>query len=293
MRPSVMKRAERASATHRRMLLYMGILLIAALCALFLAYTTWRVNADIRAHEQATSQLDADIATKREARLALAKKSETTAIANAASYASSIATSDTSSAEATSATCTVTMPDSIRVIVNKKHCITPIDWSPGDLVQVHGYYLRSEAASHLSRMMDDASTTGVPLALSSAYRSYTDQASTYAEWVTINGSIADADSVSARPGYSEHQTGLAVDFKQSDACVLDCFGKTAQYTWLVAHAAEYGFIQRYPSGLMSITGYDTEAWHWRYVGTQIANDMKSHGIQTLEAYFGISGGMYN
>ena len=274
------------------MLLYMTCVLVAASCALFLAYTNWRVNADIRTQQEATARLDSEIAAKREARLLAAKKSEDTARSNAASYAKELAQSQVSSAEASTALCTVTSPESLRTVVNKKHCISPIDWSPDDLVEVDGRYLRAEAATHLTQMMHDAAVADAPLALSSAYRSYADQVATYAEWVSINGSVSGADSVSARPGYSEHQTGLAVDFKQSDSCVLECFSTTAQYTWLVAHAADYGFILRYPEDLTSITGYDTESWHWRYVGTTIAKDMKSHGVQTLEAYFSVSGGEY-
>jgi D-alanyl-D-alanine carboxypeptidase len=140
-------------------------------------------------------------------------------------------------------------------------------------------------------MMNDAAASGNGFALSSAYRSYANQVATYNNWVAINGSAAAADTVSARPGYSEHQTGLAADLKVG-SCVLECFGGTTQYAWLQAHASDYGFIERYPDGLTSITGYSPEAWHWRYVGPITAKDLKTKGIQTLEEYFGISGGDY-
>lgn len=76
-------------------------------------------------------------------------------------------------------------------------------------------------------------------------------------------------------------------------CPLECFANSQAYTWLRAHAAEYGFIQRYPVGLTAITGYSPEAWHWRYVGSEVALDMKAKNIETLETYFGISGGDYS
>ena len=78
----------------------------------------------------------------------------------------------------------------------------------------------------------------------------------------------------------------------ANGCVLDCFGATSQYQWLQAHAAEYGFIQRYYAGYEAITGYSAEEWHYRYVGVDVATDMKNKGIMTLEEYYGISGGDY-
>lgn len=143
----------------------------------------------------------------------------------------------------------------------------------------------------MTNMIQDATAAGQGFDLSSAYRSYDNQVTTYNTWVTVNGSAALADTVSARPGYSEHQTGLAADLKVG-SCVLECFGTTSTYTWLREHAATYGFIERYPQGLSDITGYAPEAWHWRYVGPATAQDMKQKGIQTLEQYFGISGGSY-
>lgn len=188
-------------------------------------------------------------------------------------------------------TCDVTNPDAITVVVNKKHCIKPSRWAPSDLTLLSGYQLRNVAATHLQAMMDAAAAAGLPFGLTSAYRSYDSQVVTYNNWVAVNGSQAAADTVSARPGFSEHQTGLAADLK-TDGCVLECFAGTAQYTWLTQHAAEYGFIERYPPNLTAITGYSPEAWHWRYVGKEVATAMKTRGIQTLETYFGISGGDY-
>lgn len=191
-----------------------------------------------------------------------------------------------------SVACDVTNPASITVVVNKKHCFSPPSWAPPDLVNVDGFLMRSVAANAMQQMRQAASAAGVGFDLSSGYRSYSDQVATYNYWVQVNGSAAAADTVSARPGYSEHQTGLAADLK-TDGCVLECFANTAQYTWLKANAASFGFIERYPPGLTAITGYSPEAWHWRYVGVPTATAMKNSGVQTLEAYFNISGGDYN
>lgn len=182
-------------------------------------------------------------------------------------------------------------PNNIDVVVNKKHCFSPIDFVPGDLSSYNGYAMSAKVIPSLTAMFDAAAAAGLPLSITSAYRSYTNQVATYNNWVQVNGSTAAADTVSARPGYSEHQTGFAVDLS-AGGCSLDCFLNSGQYTWMQEHAAEYGFIQRYPVGLTSITGYSDEAWHYRYVGTTVALDMKAKGIKTLEQYWGISGGGY-
>ena len=140
-------------------------------------------------------------------------------------------------------------------------------------------------------MLQAAAAAGAPLSVTSSFRSYSNQVSTYNYWVKINGSAASADTVSARPGYSEHQTGLAIDFS-AGGCSLECFAGTAQYTWMKANAAEYGFIERYMPGMTSITGYSPEAWHYRYVGATVAKDMKAKGVKTLEQYWSVAGGDY-
>ena len=184
------------------------------------------------------------------------------------------------------------LPGQIDVIANKKHCFNPINNVPGDLVSYHGYLVSSKMEPHIDAMFVAAKTAGVPMNLSSTYRSYNDQVNVYNSWVAVNGSTAAADTVSARPGYSEHQTGFAMDLEVNSSCVLECFGKSTQYAWLQSHAADYGFVQRYQSGYENITGYSAEAWHWRYVGSIVAKDMKSKGIHTLEQYWSISGGDY-
>ncbi|HEY8886302.1 MAG TPA: M15 family metallopeptidase [Candidatus Microsaccharimonas sp.] len=190
-------------------------------------------------------------------------------------------------------------PALIDVVVNKKHCIQPVTYSPGDLVSVvdskgSSYLLSAKAAPSFAAMSDAATADGQSFYLTSSYRSYSDQVSTYAYWVNTSGK-AGADTYSARPGYSEHQTGLAFDVAATvngTNYVLSEFDKTSQYTWLQAHAADYGFIQRYYVGSESITGYEAEEWHYRYVGVAVAKDMQARGVKTLEQYWGISGGNY-
>lgn len=182
-------------------------------------------------------------------------------------------------------------PNSIDIVVNKKHCFSPIDFVPGDLGSYSGYVMSAKIIPSLSTMFADAAAAGAPLTITSSYRSYANQVATYNNWVAVNGSTAAADTVSARPGYSEHQTGFAVDLA-AGGCALECFLNSSQYTWLAEHAADYGFIQRYPVGYTNVTGYSDEAWHYRYVGAAAAKDMKAKGIKTLEQYWNITGGGY-
>lgn len=239
------------------------------------------------------AQIDKQVAATKQKKLDDAKKAEAAAKASAAANEAAQKAKNAANPSGPTANkvCDVTNPASITVILNKIHCFKPIDWAPSDLTSIGGYLMRQEAATHMIEMMNAASHDGAGFELSSAYRSYANQQATYETWVVTNGSQAAADTVSARAGFSEHQTGLAADLKVS-GCALECFGSTTQYAWLADHAADYGFIRRYPIGLTSITGYSPEAWHWRYVGIATAHDMKIKGIETMEQYFGVSGGDY-
>lgn len=182
-------------------------------------------------------------------------------------------------------------PNSIDVVINKKRCFNPIDFVPGDLGSYNGFVVSAKIIPAMTAMFNAAAAAGAPLSLTSAYRSYSNQVSTYNHWVSVNGSNAAADTVSARPGYSEHQTGYVFDLS-AGGCSLECFRGSPQYTWMQINAHTYGFIERYPQGLESITGYSPEAWHWRYVGAATATEMKTKGIKTLEQLWGIPGGGY-
>lgn len=233
---------------------------------------------------------DAKIAALKTARAAKLKADHDAAVATA--EASRSATADSSAVIVCHNGLTMHGdPTTVDVIVNKSHCINPIDYAPADLVSVDGYLVSAQIAPHLQDMMAAAAADNVPFGLTSAFRSYANQVTTYNGWAATNGSTAKADTVSARPGYSEHQTGFAVDLN-APGCALECFATTPQYEWLQQHAADYGFVQRYYDGYQSVTGYSPEAWHYRYVGAAIAKEMKAKGIKTLEQYWGVSGGDY-
>lgn len=137
----------------------------------------------------------------------------------------------------------------------------------------------------LEKLVAAARAAGVTLRVGSGYRSYATQASLFASYARRHGEAA-ASRFSSRPGHSEHQSGLAVDFAGADqTCWVDnCFEGTAAGKWLAAHAHEYGFILRYPKGKESITGYQYEPWHFRYVGRELAGALHQSGLTMEEAW---------
>lgn len=190
----------------------------------------------------------------------------------------------------------ITSPDSITVLVNKHTPLAPLDYVPSDLVDVgllgipsaNGHSLRSAAAQATQVMFEAASEHGYTLDMTSGYRSYSSQTSLYNGYVSSLGQEA-ADATSAKPGYSEHQTGLTADISSPDApCPLEqCFAETEEGQWLAANAWRYGFILRYPNGATGITGYEFEPWHFRYVGVDVSTAMHDQGIATYEEFLGV------
>lgn len=184
-------------------------------------------------------------------------------------------------------------PASLWVVANKLRPLQPLDFAPGDLRTaaipfVYEPVLRDEAATAAEQLVAAAAAEGIALTAQSSYRSYGSQQRVYAGWVAQLGQQA-ADLTSARPGHSEHQTGLSIDFSAVPAnCTLDqCFAQTPQGQWLAANAWRFGYHLRYPEGATPVTGYEFEPWHFRYVGPELAAELHATGIRTLEEFFGL------
>lgn len=188
-------------------------------------------------------------------------------------------------------------PTAVSVVVNKHRPLNPLTFAPADLVQApvqlatsgENALLRAEAAAAGGRMFDAAAAEGIQLTLLSGYRSYNTQIITYNGWVNSLGSAAVADTVSARPGHSEHQTGLALDVGvTSGICSLSyCFSELPASAWIESNAHRFGYIVRYQIGHHLTTGFYAEPWHLRYVGAETATAMITQGIPTLEQFFGL------
>lgn len=169
----------------------------------------------------------------------------------------------------------ITNPNSISVLVNKQRPLNPITWQPNDLVWPNvpnssGHPLRAEAASALQEMYAAATGAGVPFTMISGFRSYGMQEGLFNSYAARDG-VAAAERYSARPGHSEHQTGLAVDLDDGRGCALQsCFGDGGAGVWLRNNAHLYGFILRYHNGQEGVVGFLYEPWHFRYVGRDIA-----------------------
>jgi len=184
-------------------------------------------------------------------------------------------------------------PRSPWVVVNKRRPLDPIDYEP-DLTVVRGYLVRTDAARDVAALLDAADADGVRLTLRSAYRGYPKQAEVYDGWVAQLGA-AQADEVSARPGHSEHQTGLGVDVGGTTRPECDfeaCFGETVEGRWVAEHAAEFGMLVRYTRQNSAVTGYGPEPWHLRWVGRELAAHLRATGVTTLEEVFDVPGGDY-
>ena len=158
------------------------------------------------------------------------------------------------------------------LIVNKTYAL-PRDFGNG---------LDSEAIDAFYKMQNDAAYDGCYIDIISGFRSYWVQDTVYSEFCYDRGKEA-ADRVSARPGHSEHQTGLAMDINST----WFTFADKAEGKWLAENCYKYGFIIRYPEGKEDITGYAYESWHIRYVGKELAEKLCKSG-ETLEEYLGIT-----
>lgn len=165
------------------------------------------------------------------------------------------------------------------LLIASKRYPLPADFAPGEDPEARAAFEELNAAAVLEGYTFNAFST---------YRSYDRQVELYANYVSRDGKEA-ADTYSARPGYSEHQTGLAFDIGEvgnEQFFADEGFGTTAAGQWLEKNAHKYGFIMRYPEGKEDVTGYMHESWHFRYVGKDIAKDIYKNK-STLEEYLEI------
>lgn len=169
------------------------------------------------------------------------------------------------------------------IVVNKTYSL-PSNFAPNNLVTINGYIkVVDYVKNSFNELKSDASSIGLNIYASSGYRSYSDQKYIYNNYVKMDGQ-EKADTYSARAGYSEHQTGLAIDVNTIDMT----FDNTEESIWLKENCYRYGFIIRYPKNKDSITGYMYEPWHIRYVGKELAKKLYNDGQWiTLEEYYGI------
>lgn len=171
------------------------------------------------------------------------------------------------------------LEDNYSILVNK-HNYLEEDYTPDDLVKVSeqyayaGHTIREEVYEKYLEMWNAAKKEGLTLLINSSFRTYENQKEQHAAY---------GDNYAARPGYSEHQTGLAIDITTYGVSGSD-FHTTAEFYWLQENAHKYGFILRYPEGKQMITGYSYESWHYRYITTELATKVKGSNL-TYDEYY--------
>jgi len=188
-------------------------------------------------------------------------------------------------------------PESLWVVVNKSRPLRTANYVPKNLVQPKynnpniynpkHQVLDARAADSMVQMAAAAYEAGVGnLVLSSTYRSFVSQTAVHNQFINRLG-LSGGEALAARPGYSEHQTGLAADIvTPADGCLAQpCYAATAAGAWLAANAYKYGWILRYPDQMTFETGYHFEPWHYRYVGKELAAYMHSNKLKSLEEAF--------
>lgn len=191
---------------------------------------------------------------------------------------------------------TIDVQESIYVIVNKERPLATsyvptglvkpnVALVPGDNPEEQ--QLRSEAANAAEILFNDAKKAGFDLVMASGYRSAPLQQTLFDGYAARDG-VEAASKYSARPGTSEHQTGLAMDITTpGQVCYLEvCFENTPEGRWLKQNAYKYGFHLRYQKDKEEITGYQFEPWHFRYVGNELAKKLYDTN-QTMEEFFGL------
>lgn len=175
------------------------------------------------------------------------------------------------------------------MLVNKYYHLNS-DYSPSDLVNIsnqyyygEGHKIRSIVYDAFIDMWNQAKEDGITLIINSSYRTYEEQQAVYDEYKNSRGTTY-ADSIAARPGYSEHQTGLSLDIFSTEYTTTANFKDSPAHNWLKENAYKYGFIQRYQEDTEKLTGFAEESWHWRYVGVEVATYIYEHNI-TFDEYY--------
>ena len=173
------------------------------------------------------------------------------------------------------------------MVINKHRHLSE-DFKPNDLVEAsleyaseNGIFLSRLAYNAFKSMSDAASKEGYGIVINSAYRSFQDQQDITDLYFKYYGQEY-VDKYIAKPGYSEHQTGLAIDVGSKSVSI---FANSKENTWMLYNAYKYGFIQRYTKRDENLTGFRYEAWHYRYVGKEIAKYCHDHNNMSLEEYF--------
>ena len=176
---------------------------------------------------------------------------------------------------------------SFDMLVNKHRYLSE-NFEPSDLVEVNldyasdsGIFLNRVAYNAFKDMSNDASNDGYGIIINSAYRSFQDQKDIMDLYFKYYGQEY-VDKYIAKPGYSEHQTGLAIDVGSR---TVSLFANSKEYSWMLDNAYKYGFIQRYTKRDENLTGFRYEAWHYRYVGKKIAKYCHDHNNMSLEEYY--------
>ncbi len=183
---------------------------------------------------------------------------------------------------------TVSNPDDLLVLVNKYNAL-PSGIEPSDLIDVEGEQMQREAGEAMLKMVSDIRSEGLDINLLSGYRSEETQRGLYNNYVASDGK-EEADTYSARPNHSEHQTGLAMDL--SDGWYLEeYFEDTPLFDWLQDNCYKYGFILRYKKDKVYESGYVYEPWHYRYVGVEVATIIHNENL-TFEEYYVKYKGLY-
>lgn len=183
----------------------------------------------------------------------------------------------------------VKQPDELLVIVNKYYKLSS-GFIPKGLVKIdsknsynnYEFWVLPVVKENFMNILSDMKKVGLEIQVKSAYRSYQTQVDSYNDYVRSNGKEA-TDTFSARAGYSEHQTGLAIDVKATDG-TYSTFVTSKEYDWMKNNAHKYGFIMRYPEDKTDITGYKFESWHFRYVGNDIAKYIYEKEL-TFDEYY--------